>query len=304
MADTQVRRVRSWLLASLIGVGGLGLSVVVGVSAAELPDVTVISPPVAGERAWDFADQGEFTGTLVDIVGGKARIRMSDGVVREFEPGWSKGGSAAALRRAMCRIPDSSARPALGDGAAPVLQLSADHLSEGPLTRWPNRGRLGGSFVAMTMNPQVTTVAGRKAVLFSHPRWTVPLENQALVSDFIMPLSELYGRSLTLVVDVCNLERAESRETLLAFAPLTGKDGVQFSYGCFKALDWYGDESRFEDLREKYPGGRPATPEEVADLMVFLASPRAAYITGTIVTIDGGIAARGSIIKERTVQRA
>jgi len=71
-----------------------------------------------------------------------------------------------------------------------------------------------------------------------------------------------------------------------------------------RALDWYGDESRFEDLREKYPGGRPATPEEVADLMVFLASPRAAYITGTIVTIDGGIAARGSIIKERTVQRA
>ncbi len=71
-----------------------------------------------------------------------------------------------------------------------------------------------------------------------------------------------------------------------------------------RALDWYGDESRFEDLRENYPGGRPATPEEVADLMVFLASPRAAYITGTIVTIDGGIAARGSIIKERTVQRA
>ena len=31
--------------------------------------------------------------------------------------------------------------------------------------------------------------------------------------------------------------------------------------------------------------------------MVFLASPRAGYITGTVVTIDGGIAARGSIIK-------
>jgi NAD(P)-dependent dehydrogenase (short-subunit alcohol dehydrogenase family) len=71
-----------------------------------------------------------------------------------------------------------------------------------------------------------------------------------------------------------------------------------------RALDWYGDESRWQDLREKYPGGRPATPQEVADLMVFLASPRAAYITGTVVTIDGGIASRGSIIKERTVERA
>jgi NAD(P)-dependent dehydrogenase (short-subunit alcohol dehydrogenase family) len=69
-----------------------------------------------------------------------------------------------------------------------------------------------------------------------------------------------------------------------------------------RALDWYGDESRWQELREKYPGGRPATPQEVADLIVFLASPRAGYITGSIVTIDGGIAARGSIIKERSVR--
>jgi NAD(P)-dependent dehydrogenase (short-subunit alcohol dehydrogenase family) len=68
-----------------------------------------------------------------------------------------------------------------------------------------------------------------------------------------------------------------------------------------RALDWYGDENRWEELRAKYPGGRPASAEEVADLIVFLASPRAAYITGTVVTIDGGIAARGSIIKERSV---
>lgn len=64
-----------------------------------------------------------------------------------------------------------------------------------------------------------------------------------------------------------------------------------------RSLDTHGDESRWEELFDNYPGGRPATPEEVADLMVFLASPRAAYITGTVVTIDGGIAARGSIIK-------
>ena len=63
-----------------------------------------------------------------------------------------------------------------------------------------------------------------------------------------------------------------------------------------RALDWYGDETRWEELNDKYPGKRPATPEEVADLIVFLASPRAAYITGTIVTIDGGIASRRSII--------
>ncbi|WP_326836576.1 short-chain dehydrogenase/reductase [Amycolatopsis rhabdoformis] len=39
------------------------------------------------------------------------------------------------------------------------------------------------------------------------------------------------------------------------------------------------------------PSGRVAEPEEVADLVTFLASGRAAYISGTIVTIDGGLSA-------------
>jgi NAD(P)-dependent dehydrogenase (short-subunit alcohol dehydrogenase family) len=63
-----------------------------------------------------------------------------------------------------------------------------------------------------------------------------------------------------------------------------------------KAVDMLGDAGQWEELFAKYPGGRPATAEEVADLCAFLASPRAGYITGTIVTIDGGIASRGSII--------
>lgn len=63
-----------------------------------------------------------------------------------------------------------------------------------------------------------------------------------------------------------------------------------------KSIDMLGDEARWEELFDKYPGKRPATSEEVADLVSFMASPRAGYITGTIVTIDGGIASRGSVI--------
>lgn len=63
-----------------------------------------------------------------------------------------------------------------------------------------------------------------------------------------------------------------------------------------KAIDMLGDESRWEELFDLYPGKRPATARETADLVAFLASPRAGYITGTTVTIDGGISARGSVI--------
>jgi len=64
-----------------------------------------------------------------------------------------------------------------------------------------------------------------------------------------------------------------------------------------RSIDLYGDDSRWKELSSSFPGGRPAEAEEVADLIVFLASPRAAYISGTVVTIDGGLASRGSVIK-------
>ena len=36
------------------------------------------------------------------------------------------------------------------------------------------------------------------------------------------------------------------------------------------------------------PLGRPATPREVAELIAFVVSPRAAAVTGTEYVIDGG----------------
>jgi NAD(P)-dependent dehydrogenase (short-subunit alcohol dehydrogenase family) len=43
-----------------------------------------------------------------------------------------------------------------------------------------------------------------------------------------------------------------------------------------------------ERAKETHPIGRPGRPEEVADLIVFLASERAAFITGETIAIDGG----------------
>jgi len=49
-----------------------------------------------------------------------------------------------------------------------------------------------------------------------------------------------------------------------------------------------GNQSREEITRRMTPLGRPGTAEECADLIMFLASRRAAFIHGANITIDGG----------------
>ena len=44
----------------------------------------------------------------------------------------------------------------------------------------------------------------------------------------------------------------------------------------------------FDSLGETTVLGRAGQPQEVADVIGFLASPRASYITGTNVAVDGG----------------
>ena len=50
-------------------------------------------------------------------------------------------------------------------------------------------------------------------------------------------------------------------------------------------------EPYLDRMEKQIPAGRLAKAEEVADLVAFLLSPSAAYITGAVLTIDGGLSA-------------
>ncbi|GGY60661.1 SDR family NAD(P)-dependent oxidoreductase [Streptomyces omiyaensis] len=74
-----------------------------------------------------------------------------------------------------------------------------------------------------------------------------------------------------------------------------GPHGVrvnQINPGTVATPGWAGREKGLAALADRaYPLGRVGTPEDVAAAVAFLASPDAAWITGTTLRVDGGLMA-------------
>lgn len=98
---------------------------------------------------------------------------------------------------------------------------------------------------------------------------------RAGVSGLIKSLANEYGPYNVLVNNVCPGYTATAR--LLSLAErLAAREGISV-----------------DDVRKRWsaqtPLGRLGEPQEFADLVVFLASERASYITGVSIGVDGGI---------------
>jgi 3-oxoacyl-[acyl-carrier protein] reductase len=53
-----------------------------------------------------------------------------------------------------------------------------------------------------------------------------------------------------------------------------------------------GDAERWQELTADMPFGRFADPDEIATSITFLVSPRASYVSGTVLNIDGGLSTK------------
>lgn len=61
-----------------------------------------------------------------------------------------------------------------------------------------------------------------------------------------------------------------------------------------RAREEKGDENQWQSFLGGLPLGRAGEVQEVADVVTFLASPRASWVSGVVLNVDGGHGARGS----------
>jgi NAD(P)-dependent dehydrogenase (short-subunit alcohol dehydrogenase family) len=68
---------------------------------------------------------------------------------------------------------------------------------------------------------------------------------------------------------------------------MTGR--VQGSFDAEAEMTGETPDALLKTIEQRIPLGRIARPEEIADAALFLASERASYVTGALITMDGGL---------------
>jgi NAD(P)-dependent dehydrogenase (short-subunit alcohol dehydrogenase family) len=69
-----------------------------------------------------------------------------------------------------------------------------------------------------------------------------------------------------------------------------GSDGISVTcvHPGLTVTERAAGDAAFQEMASRNALGRPVTADEVAAVITFLASPRAAVVTGSVVTVDGG----------------
>ena len=101
-----------------------------------------------------------------------------------------------------------------------------------------------------------------------------------MVAHFGLPGASAYGASKAAIASLTQTWAAEY-----------GPQGVRVnavSPGTTRTEGTAGMGDGLDQLAQTSPLGRPASPDEIAEAIVFLASPRSSYINGAILPADGG----------------
>lgn len=204
--------------------------------------------------------------TGAEVIGIAADVSRSDGV-RSFLDGATKAFGGVDILVANAGGPPSGAFVDLPEEqwtkAYELTLLSAVRLVRGCVPSMASRG--GGSIVA------VTSISVKQ-----------PLEHLAL--------SNTMRAAVVGLVKTLARELAKDRIRVNAVAPgwIATERSVELNRVRAEREGRTLDDV-MADVTREIPLGRFGRPEEVADLIAYLASDRAAYLTGNVIQIDGGL---------------
>ena len=204
--------------------------------------------------------RGEVTIAQIRTAGGKADFIGSD--LRDAASARAVAKKAAELGKRPCRHPDQQRRR---------LSIRADRSDERGDVRRRLCAQCEGPLLPLAELAPLMVQQGKGAIV----------NVSTMVADYGAAGLSLYGSS-----------KAAINLLTKAWAAEYGPKGVRVNAVSPGPTRTEGTVAMGEDalrqLAAQAPAGRPAAPEEIAEVIEFLASDRASFIQGAIVPVDGG----------------
>ncbi|MCB1173514.1 MAG: SDR family oxidoreductase [Leptospiraceae bacterium] len=177
-----------------------------------------------------------------------------------------------------------------------IANLVAETLKLGRPDIWISNAGIGSK---PTMMHKLSTEEWNRLILIDLTSvfWCHKYAAQAMLDDkkggVIVNVSSVAGMGASPTLGAYSVAKAGVIELTLTTALELAKKNIRINVVCPGWADTAildNSSGRFKDtITAQVPIGRLGTAAEVANLIVFLASPAASFITGSVYRVDGGI---------------